>query len=143
MLVERILREKGSEVASVPADAPVRDAVARLRDRNVGALLVVDGDNPMAGIISERDIVRSLADLGVDVLQQPVRALMTADVVTVDVHDPIEALMAIMTERRIRHVPVCEDNALVGIVSIGDVVKSRIMELESERDDLVGYIGTR
>ena len=140
MLVERILREKGSEVASVPADAPVRDAVARLRDRNVGALLVVDGDNPMAGIISERDIVRSLADLGVDVLQQPVRALMTADVVTVDVHDPIEALMAIMTERRIRHVPVCEDNALVGIVSIGDVVKRRVEELETENAQIVDYI---
>ncbi len=141
MLVERILREKGTDVASVAADQPVRDAVARLRQRNVGALLVTDQGNPLAGIISERDIVRALADHGADALDLPVRRLMTADVVSVDPHAPIDALMAIMTERRIRHVPVRDDGgALVGIVSIGDVVKRRLEELETENAQIVDYI---
>ena len=141
MLVERILREKGTEVASIAADESIRNAVAMLRQRNVGALLVTDQGNPLAGIISERDIVRALADHGVDVLDLSVRRLMTADVVTVDPHAPLDALAAIMTERRIRHVPVCDDQgAIQGIVSIGDVVKRRLEELETENAQIVDYI---
>ena len=141
MLVERILREKGSEVASIAADESVRRAVAMLRQRNVGALLVTDQGDPLAGIISERDIVRALADHGASALDLSVQRLMTADVVTVDPHAPLDSLMAIMTERRIRHVPVCDDRgAIQGIVSIGDVVKRRLEELETENAQIVDYI---
>jgi CBS domain-containing protein len=140
MLVERILREKGSEVASVDDTATVAEALELLRHWNVGALVVKADGKPLAGILSERDIVRALAESGAVALGQPVAELMTADVVTVDRHAPLDHLMAIMTERRIRHVPVVEDGQLVGVVSIGDVVKRRVEQLETENAQIVDYI---
>ena len=114
-----------------------------LAEHRIGAAVVSEGDG-IAGIVSERDVVRHLGDDGGALLDQPVSAIMTADVVTCGPETAVEDLARTMTERRIRHVPVVDaEGALVGIVSIGDVVKSRISELESERDDLVGYIGTR
>ena len=114
-----------------------------LAEHRIGAV-VVSADDSIAGIVSERDVVRRLGDDAAGLLDRPVSAIMTADVVTCTPQTAVEDLARTMTERRIRHVPVVDDDgALVGIVSIGDVVKSRISELESERDDLVGYIGTR
>jgi len=141
VLVERILREKGSAVAAVERSASIADAVALLRQHNVGALIVADGDDHLAGILSERDVVRSIAELGASVLEQSVGDLMTTSVVTVDLHKPLEHVMALMTERRIRHVPVLDDGGeLVGVISIGDVVKRRVEELETEKAQIVDYI---
>ena len=143
MLIVTMLRSKGEFVATVPPTATVRELLGVLAEHRIGAV-VVSADDSIAGIVSERDVVRRLGDDAAALLDGPVSAIMTADVVTCTPQTAVEDLARTMTERRIRHVPVVDDDgALVGIVSIGDVVKSRISELESERDDLVGYIGTR
>jgi CBS domain-containing protein len=143
MLIVTVLRAKGDSVATIPPTATVRDLLGLLAEHRIGAA-VVTADDTIAGIVSERDVVRRLVDDGGALLDRRVAEIMTADVVTCTRETPVEDLARTMTERRIRHVPVVDaDGRLVGIVSIGDVVKSRIMELESERDDLVGYIGTR
>ena len=143
MLIVTMLRSKGEFVATVPPTATVRELLGVLAEHRIGAV-VVSADDSIAGIVSERDVVRRLGDDAAALLDRPVSAIMTADVVTCTPQTAVEDLARTMTERRIRHVPVVDDDgALVGIVSIGDVVKSRISELEGERDDLVGYIGTR
>jgi CBS domain-containing protein len=143
MLIVTVLRAKGDSVATIPPTATVRDLLGLLAEQRIGAA-VVTSDDAIAGIVSERDVVRRLADDGGALLDRQVAEIMTADVVTCSKETSVEDLARTMTERRIRHVPVVDaDGALVGIVSIGDVVKSRISELEGERDDLVGYIGAR
>ena len=142
MLIVTVLRAKGDSVVTVPPSATVRELLDVLAEHRIGAVVVSSGAG-IAGIVSERDVVRHLRK-GAELLDQPIARIMTTEVVTCRRDTPVEALMATMTERRIRHVPVVDDHgAIVGIVSIGDLVKSRISELESERDDLVGYIGTR
>jgi CBS domain-containing protein len=142
MLIVTVLRAKGDSVVTVPPSATVRELLDVLAEHRIGAVVVSSGAG-IAGIVSERDVVRHLRE-GAELLDQPIARIMTTEVVTCRRDTPVEALMATMTERRIRHVPVVDDHgAIVGIVSIGDLVKSRISELESERDDLVGYIGTR
>jgi CBS domain-containing protein len=126
-------------VITVSPDTTVRDLVALLVEKNIGAVLVATHERPVAGIVSERDVVRGLAD-GPGVLDRPVSDLMTAEVVTAEPHQSVHELMKLMTQRRIRHVPVVTDGELQGIVSIGDVVKSRIDELEFERDQLESYV---
>ena len=143
MNVTSLLGAKGSDVATVSAERSVGDAVHLLRERRIGALVVVDGQGPLAGILSERDVVRALAEDGPDVTARRVRDLMTADVVTCEPATTVTTLMTIMTERRIRHVPVVEDGHLVGLVSIGDVVKARVDELERERRELLDYVSGR
>ena len=140
MLIERIVREKGSEVATIRADALVSAAVDELRRWNVGALVVSDETGPLAGIVSERDIVRSIAADGVGALDRPVSGIMSAEVVTCSRDATVEDIMRLMTDRRIRHIPVVDGPTLVGIVSIGDVVKTRLGELETEARSLVDYI---
>ena len=143
MLIVTVLRAKGDFVATIPPTATVRDLLDLLAEQRIGAV-VVTADDAIAGIVSERDVVRRLADDGGALLDRQVAEIMTADVVTCSKETSVEDLARTMTERRIRHVPVVDaDGALIGIVSIGDVVKSRISELEGERDDLVGYIGAR
>jgi CBS domain-containing protein len=139
VLIEQILASKGADVASISPAASVVDAVATLRERNIGALVVCTDDGELAGILSERDVVRALAD-GAGVLDRTVGDLMTTDVATCERRAAIEELMGLMTDRRIRHVPVIDDGALVGIVSIGDVVKARMGELEAEASTLHEYI---
>ncbi|MGH3713405.1 MAG: CBS domain-containing protein [Micromonosporaceae bacterium] len=134
-----MLRHKGSEVASVPPTASVAELVAALSEHNVGALVVVDGD-AVVGIVSERDVVRQLTRKGGDLLSVPVSDIMTTSVFTCTMEDTVDGLGSIMTERRIRHVPVLTEGRLVGIVSIGDVVKTRIDELETDRKHLESYI---
>lgn len=140
MLADQILERKGRNVSSVSPDTTVRSATEALAAANVGALVVSPDGVSLAGIVSERDIVRRLAVDGPGLLDQPVSALMQADVHTCTGTDTVDHLMHLMSEHRIRHLPVVVDGALVGIISIGDVVKTRVDELETEKSQLVDYI---
>jgi CBS domain-containing protein len=140
MTVRSILAEKGSTVVTVRSDTQVREAVRRLKQANVGALVVSDDGATVAGIISERDIVRALGDHDNGLLDMPVSRLMTREVRTCRPEDRIKELMGVMTHGRFRHLPVLEEGELVGLVSIGDIVKRRVDELEHETNHLREYI---
>jgi CBS domain-containing protein len=141
MYVQSILAGKGDDVATIGPDATVREAVALLNERRVGALVVSTDGRRIDGILSERDVVRSMAAHASDVLDQSVSDLMTKQVTTCAPKDTIEQLMWLMTDQRIRHVPVADESGgLAGIVSIGDVVKHRLGQLESENQALYEYI---
>lgn len=141
MLISDVLRAKGHAVATVRPDDTVATLLALLAERRIGALVVSQSGTDIAGIVSERDVVRHLGTAGGALLDQPVSAIMTADVITCSASDTVESLAATMTERHIRHVPVVDqDGVMVAIVSIGDVVKSRISQLTAERDHLTAYI---
>jgi CBS domain-containing protein len=142
MRVSGILASKGSTVATIAATATVADAADQLRTRGVGALVVSDDGRRIQGIVSERDVVRRLAERGDVVLSEQVATAMTAEVRTCAPEDSAEDLMRLMTDHRIRHLPVTVDDTLVGIVSIGDVVKWRVTELEDETRQLHEYITT-
>ncbi len=139
MNVQMILGDKGTEVATISAQATVGDAVRLLGERRIGALPVVDGDE-IAGIMSERDVIYCLRDHGSEVLDWPVARVMTAPAFTVDPSTPVLNALALMTQRRIRHLPVVANGRLVGIVSIGDLVKHRIERIESEAAAMREYI---
>ncbi|MGO4614266.1 CBS domain-containing protein [Nocardia sp. 2YAB30] len=143
MRISEILRRKGSDVTTVAPDTTVRTLLAALADRNIGAVVVSPDGNTIAGIVSERDVVRSLHARGADLLDTPVAEIMTSDVRTCAPDDPVDGLRRTMTDHRIRHLPVVHDGRLVGIVSIGDVVKSAISELATERQALVEYVQGR
>jgi CBS domain-containing protein len=141
MNVRSILDRKGSEVATVGVDEALAGAAALLRDRRIGALVVTSHDHSIAGILSERDVVRAVASHGASGLGRPVGSVMTADVITCVATDTVEHLMVLMTDRRIRHVPVVDgDGRLTGIVSIGDVVMSRLRELADDNTALKEYL---
>jgi CBS domain-containing protein len=140
--ISGLLREKGDFVATVAPTATVSEVLAGLAEHGVGALVVTEDGRHIAGIVSERDIVRALHHEGTSVLDDAVTAVMTSEVHTCRPDAEINSLMSLMTERRIRHVPVVVDDALAGIVSIGDVVKNRVHELEHENSALVEYIQT-
>jgi len=142
MRVSGILASKGSTVATIAPTATVAEAADQLRTRGVGALVVSDDGRRIEGIVSERDVVRRLAERGELVLSEQVATVMTAEVRTCAPEDAAEDLMRLMTEHRIRHLPVSVDDTLVGIVSIGDVVKWRVTELEDETRQLHDYITT-
>jgi len=140
MNVETILRSKGGAVATIAPRATIRDAAALLKRERIGALVVSSDGTKVEGILSERDIVHGLADRGTALLDMTVDALMTRRVFTCTPRDSVGDLMAMMTERRIRHIPVLKDGALVGIISIGDVVKHRLDEMEYETSSLRSFI---
>jgi CBS domain-containing protein len=140
--ISQILRRKGHEVATVDADESVRDALALLAGHGVGALVVSADGQRIDGIISERDIARGLHEHGAALLAHPVSSVMTAEVHTCPPTASVHDLAQTMTDHRVRHVPVVDGERLVGIVSIGDVVKARLDELEAERAQLVDYIQT-
>jgi CBS domain-containing protein len=140
MNVETILRTKGSGVATIRPNATVGAAVKELIDRNIGALVVSSDGDTVDGIISERDIVHGLAEHGAALLSLTVAEMMTRRVVTCELSDSVDQLMAEMTNRRIRHFPVVQDGRLRGIVSIGDVVKNRLDEVEYEARSLRSFI---
>ena len=142
MNVETILRTKGRSVVTIGVEATIEDAVQLLRRRGIGAIVVSDDGATVQGILSERDIVHALADEGARLLARPVSALMTRQVFTCKPGDSIAELMAEMTDRRIRHLPVIADGRLAGIVSIGDVVKNRLDEVESEATSLRAFIAS-
>lgn len=139
MTISAILSHKGNEVAVVPIGTSVRDAVALLADRKIGAVPVLDGGE-IRGIFSERDLVRCVCDHGSDVLDWPVDRVMSSPVETVESRTPILAALATMTQRRMRHLPVVEGGQIRGIVSIGDLVKYRIERIEAEAEALRTYI---
>jgi CBS domain-containing protein len=144
MLISDVLRVKGTQVVTITPDTKVRRLLAVLAEHRIGAVVVSHDGAAVDGIASERDIVKALARRGAAVMSEPVTAIYTAEVHTVTPQTPIEEVMRLMTERRVRHAPVAVDGRLQGIVSIGDVVKIRIGELETERTALTSYItGTR
>jgi CBS domain-containing protein len=138
-----LLEAKGASVHTIGPDGPVADLVAELARHGIGALVVSSDGTHIEGIVSERDVVRRLHHVGGALLDQPVSSIMTSTVRTCSPDDDIESLIVTMTEHRIRHVPVVHDGVLAGIVSIGDVVKSRMDELEQDRKALVNYINGR
>ena len=143
MNVTHLLAVKGRDVATIDRSRTLHDAVALLRDRGIGALVVASADQRPLGMISERDVVRAIAHDGVGVMEHPVETVMSRDVVTCTEATTVDELMSTMTERRIRHVPVVAQGRLVGLVSIGDVVKARVTELEIARRELLDYVNAR
>jgi CBS domain-containing protein len=143
MRVSKLLTTKGRDVATISKERTVTDALALLKERGIGALVVTGAKPPLVGIFSERDAVRALATSGASALQQKVSELMTKDVVVCTESTLLPELMTMMTQRRIRHVPVVEDKKLVGLISIGDVVKARLEELENDKKDLLDYVSGR
>lgn len=143
MKISALLAAKGASVVTIRPDASIGEAVAALGLHNVGALVVSTDGEVVGGIVSERDIVRALGQLGSGVLEPQVATIMSSDVHTCSPEDTVESLMATMTEHRVRHVPVVDGGVLAGMVSIGDVVKNRMEELEQDRDALVDYINAR
>jgi CBS domain-containing protein len=141
--ISNLLAAKGTSVATITRESTVAHAVAELARHRIGALVVSPDGAHIEGIISERDIVRALGDRLATLLEDPVSSIMTSVVATASPDDEVDSLMKTMTDRRIRHVPVVIDGVLAGIVSIGDVVKSRIDELEKDRKELVEYITAR
>ena len=140
MRISDVIRQKGGEVVTLRSDATVLRLLEVLEQHRIGAVVVSDDGSKVNGIVSERDVVRHLHTDGVRVLDETVAMIMTREVQTCTPDDSIEDLARVMTERRVRHIPVVVDGALVAIVSIGDMVKGRIDELQTERDHLVGYI---
>jgi CBS domain-containing protein len=143
MKVAAMLAAKGREVATISQSQSFADAVHMLRERRIGALVVTGGFPPLVGIFSERDVVRAIAEHGAAALTMPVSAFMSPQVTTCTESASADGLMALMTDQRIRHVPVIDNNVLVGMISIGDVVKSRLAELEHEKRDLLDYVSAR
>ncbi len=142
MRVSNLLATKGRDVATISQERTVSDALQVLKERSIGALVVTGPTPPLVGIFSERDVVRALATRGESALQAKVAELMSSDVTTCDETTTVIDLMGLMTERRIRHVPVVVEGQLVGLVSIGDVVKARFDELEHEKKDLLDYVSS-
>ncbi len=140
MLVSQILRDKGNEVYTASPHTTLEEASRELLERRIGAVVVTGDDGRVVGILSERDVVSAVARRGAGALQEPVDGCMTRDVVFAEPGETVDELMGRMTDRRIRHLPVCVDERLVGLVSIGDLVKSKISEVEHEADELKAYI---
>ena len=141
MTVRAILDTKGHDILSVTPDAKLSAAIKVLAERRIGAVLVMDNQR-MEGILSERDIVRVLGERGAAVLDEPVSVVMTRKVISCKQSDTVGALMEMMTMGKFRHLPVVEGDKVVGLISIGDIVKWRVKEYESEREALQNYIKT-
>jgi CBS domain-containing protein len=139
MRIADVLRTKGAAVATITPETSVSGLLNELAMNNIGAMVVVSTDG-VVGIVSERDVVRKLHEHGVELMTLPVSAIMTTMVATCSPTDTVDHLTALMTTKRVRHIPVVENERLVGIVSIGDIVKQRMEELESEQRALQDYI---
>jgi len=140
MLVSQILKTKGDMVFTATPHETIGAAAALLHSRKVGAMVVLDAEDHVTGILSERDVVRAVAMGGPAALSRPVSDFMSTRVVFADPGESVDLLLSRMTDRRIRHLPVCRDRRLVGVVSIGDLVKAKIAETEAEAEALKGYI---
>lgn len=140
MNVAQILKQKGNRIISLPLDARIGEAAGVLSSEGIGALMILDRAGKVAGILSERDVVRAVANHGMEAVALPVTEVMTANVIFCKPADTIDRLMAEMTQRRFRHLPVMDQGRVIGIVSIGDVVKNRIAETEAEAESLRQYI---
>jgi len=139
MRIADVLRNKGASVATITPETSVSGLLTELSVHNIGAMVVVSPDG-VIGIVSERDVVRALQTRGADLLRLPVSEIMTTFVATCTPNDTVDSLSALMTTKRVRHIPVMENGRLTGIVSIGDVVKLRMEELEAQQEQLQAYI---
>ncbi|TGY88243.1 CBS domain-containing protein [Marinicauda algicola] len=140
MNASRILSEKGSEVFTIAPTMTLLDAARELTDRKVGAVVIMEDGGKPQGVFSERDLAREIAGGGASVLTEPVSGVMSRDLVTAGRDATVDELMGLMTDRRVRHILILEDGQLVGVVSIGDVVKRKIAEAEREAESLKQYI---
>jgi len=140
MRVADVLKRKGATVATLDESATVRELVGVLVDQGIGSVVVLSQAGSVAGLVSERDVVSRLGDEPERLLEQPIRAIMSVDFVVCAPSDSVDFVLQTMTDRRIRHFPVLQDGRLVGLVSIGDLVKSRIDDLSHERDQMSAYI---
>lgn len=143
MLIAHVLREKGSIVHTLAADATLEQAARELHEKRVGALVVLDEEGAIFGVFSERDLVREIARRGVDALESAVRSVMTRNVFTAGMDETVDEGLGRMTDRRVRHLPVVEAGKVVGIVSIGDLVKHRIAAVEAEAAAMQAYIAAQ
>ena len=143
MRVSNLLATKGHDVATISQERSVSDALQMLKEHGIGALIVTGLNAPLTGIFSERDVVRALAESGAAALELRVADLMSSEVTTCEESTSVTDLMGLMTTKHIRHVPVVNGDQLVGLVSIGDVVKARFDELEHEKQDLLDYVSAR
>ena len=142
MNVATILKLKGRSVSTARPDCSLLEVASKLHAKRIGAIVVVGDNGQVAGIISERDVIRAIAEGGVTALQRPISDVMTADVVSCQEASMLDELMELMTQGRFRHLPVMEDGALVGIISIGDVVKNHVAEVEKEATSMRNYLST-
>ena len=142
MNVATILKLKGRSVATARPESSLFDIAIKLNAKKIGAVVVVGDSGHVDGIISERDVIRAIAEGGADALQKPVSEFMTANVVSCHESSALDELMELMTQGRFRHLPVMEDGSLVGIVSIGDVVKNHVAEVEMEASSMRSYLAT-
>ncbi|MFK8036160.1 MAG: CBS domain-containing protein [Hyphomicrobiales bacterium] len=140
MTIASILSEKGSDVFTISLPKTLLEVCSTLREHRIGAILIVDDAGKLAGILSERDIVRRIAENGPDALNSDAADCMTSNVITCGPEDTIQTAMARMSEGRFRHIPVLQDGKLAGMVSIGDLVKRRIADAEKEAEDLKNYL---
>jgi CBS domain-containing protein len=141
MNVEAILQSKGHDVVTISPNDTIQDAAKTLDERRIGAAVVTQDDGTVCGVLSERDVARQVAREGANALQNPVSGCMSRNVITAKLEDTLDTLLACMTDRRIRHLPVMDRGKLVGVISIGDVVKRKIMETEAEAEAMKAYIG--
>lgn len=141
MLVSSIIGSKGGDIVSVTGARPLIECVKVLREHRIGAVLVMDG-GVLSGVLSERDIIRGLSNDGADILSQPASTLMTKDVIVCSPDIDLLSALALMSNNRIRHLPVMNGDTLLGVISIGDLVKGRIQESELEAEALKGYIAS-
>ena len=139
MTIATVIQDKGSAIETIAGDATVYDAVRRLGEKRIGALPVLEGGR-ISGIMSERDVIYCLRDHGPDVLEWPVSRVMSSPAITADSQTEVLAALALMTQRRIRHLPVVDGGQIRGIVSIGDLVKHRMERIEAEADAMRAYI---
>lgn len=140
MLVSEILAQKGRDVFTTSSHSTISEVAGVLAEKRIGAAVVMDGSNKVCGIASERDIVREIAKSGSESLDKPIASCMTSKVVSCRENDSVDTLMEKMSQGRFRHLPVIENDQLVGLVSIGDVVKSKIEQAEHEAEEMKRYI---
>ncbi len=140
MTVAAILNEKGRDIISDTADRTLKDICEVLGEKRIGAIVILGAGGGIEGIVSERDVVRAISEHGPEALSQPASAVMTRKVVTCSEDDTINEVMSLMTSGRFRHLPVLREGRLVGLISIGDVVKHRIAQIEREAEDMRTYI---
>jgi CBS domain-containing protein len=138
--IDSVLAAKGRDVATISVEANLSDAAAELARRRIGALVVLGTGGAIAGILSERDLVRGLAEHGAELLNERIESLMTSELVTVEPEVAVLSALGLMTKRRVRHLPVIDGDSLVGIVSIGDLVKHRMERIEAEASAMREYI---
>ena len=143
MTIDQILNDKGREIISIKADSSLADAAKTLDEKRIGAVVALSDDGDIVGVLSERDIVRHVARNGEAALKIIVGDAMTRDVITIESTTNVEEAMQLMTDRRIRHLPVLRNDRLIGVVSIGDLVKWKIAETEAEAEAMKSYLSTQ